>query len=99
MFRAVYSMIHDVILWNGGSLKQNLFQFQGEYLTGLITKLLHGGTERSGEDWHSEELAHCLIWDHFQIVPLLKSIMHLYSTGHAFLMRPYDETALSDSLL
>lgn len=28
MFRAVYSMIHDVILWNGDSLKQNLFGFK-----------------------------------------------------------------------
>lgn len=28
MFRAVYSMIHDVILWNGDSLKQNLFSFK-----------------------------------------------------------------------
>lgn len=60
MFLPVYSLIHDVILWNIYSLKQN-FLFQGEFLTVLITKLLHDTAERSREDWHSEELAQCLI--------------------------------------
>lgn len=59
-FLPMYSLIHDVILWNIYSLKQN-FLFQGEYLTVLITKLLHDKAERSREDWHSEELAQCLI--------------------------------------
>lgn len=60
MFLPVYSLIHDVILWNIYSLKQN-FLFQGEFLTVLITKLLHDTAERSREDWHSEELAQRLI--------------------------------------
>lgn len=86
-------MIHDVILWNGPSLKHNI-----HFSRGILDWTDHidlPRQDRATRRW----LACCLISDHFQIAPPPKSATHIILNWPCIPNLPHDETAVSHCLL